>query len=334
VEEIQARLKNVPRNITVVYPNGTQQSIYPSNPHFLLRVTSNESEKSWAIDITGAQFGFTQRLRSWEEYFNENIEKIDEVSDLNTSWESLLLLSAMPGAPNVDYGIPFAAMDCVNIAIQAWEKTELDGRTFVLLNDEEFPAAQAGLLKIIKQTTRKFVAESDFSEKLQKALDYEQRKSNANRANLSQVPSTLTSSIYPQNKNCSSCGTPAVMKCSRCKVRVYCNATCQTAHWNEHKNICKTKNLDKIMHRAAALLQKMYLAFCRTTFRDQYAKIEDSGLHLTVHLESSTDQTFIPFPDHMIPNEKDRQMILCASRCFNFVGHFQGVIETVLQGKS
>jgi hypothetical protein len=230
VEEIQARLQNVPRNITVVYPNGTQQSIYPSNPHFLLRVTSKESENSWAIGITGAQFGFTQQLWSWEEYFNECIEKIDEVSDLDTSWDSLLLLSAMPGAPNVDYGIPFAAMDCVNIAIQAWEKTELDGRTFVLLNDEEFPAAQAGLLETIKQTTRKFVAESDFSEKLQKALDYEQRKSKASRADLLQVHSKLSSSINPPNKNCSLCGTPAVMRCNRCKIHVYGDAKCQKTH--------------------------------------------------------------------------------------------------------
>jgi hypothetical protein len=334
VEEIQARLQNVPRNITVVYPNGTQQSIYPSNPHFLLRVTSKESENSWAIGITGAQFGFTQQLWSWEEYFNECIEKIDEVSDLNTSWESLVFLSAMPGSPNVDYGIPFAAMDCVNIAIQAWEKTELDQRIFVLLNDEEFPAAQTGLLETIKQTTRKFVAESDFSEKLQKASEYEQRKSNASGVDLLQVHSKLSSSTNPQNKECSLCGTPAVMRCSRCKIHVYCDAKCQTKHWMEHKKTCKTTGLDKIMHRAAALLQKLYLAFCRTTFRDRYAKIEDSGRHLTVHLKSSTGQTFTAFPDHMIPSEKDRQMILCASRCFNFVGHFQGVIETVLQGKS
>jgi hypothetical protein len=336
VEEIQVRLKNVPRNITVVNPNGVQQSIYPNNSHFLLRVKSTESKKTWAIDITGAQFGLTQQLWSWDEYSNECIEKVEEVSELKTSWELFKTFSLVQGAPSVDYGIPFAAMDCVNIAIQAWEKTELDRRIFVLLNDENFPAAQAGLLEIINQTACKFVAESDFSKELQKTFEYEQKNPNASRENLLHLHSMLSSSIHPQNRNCSNCDKPAFRRCRGCRVHVYCNAKCQTAHWIDHKNICKTKNLEKIMHRAAALLQKMYLAFRRTTFRAQYTKIEDSGRHLTMHLNNSTPETrmFIPFPDHMIPSEKDRQMVLCASRCVNFVRYFQKIIEAVLQGKS
>ncbi|KAL5371482.1 hypothetical protein DPSP01_014235 [Paraphaeosphaeria sporulosa] len=40
---------------------------------------------------------------------------------------------------------------------------------------------------------------------------------------------------------------------------------------------------------------------------------------------------FVPFPDLLIPSEKDRKMILCASRCCNFVGNFKKVIEMVLK---
>jgi hypothetical protein len=338
VEEVQARLKNIPRNIIVVYPYDVQQSIYPDNPHFLLRVTSRESKKSWAIDITGAQFGFTQQLRSWDEYFNECIEKVEVVSELSTSRTLLKAFSLVQGAPSVDFGIPFAAMDCVNLAIKAWEETELDRRVFVLLHDENFPVAQAGLLETIKDTTRKFVDESDHSKEVQEAVDYEQKNPNASREKLLQLHLMLSSSIHsePKNKNCSSCGEPAVNRCSQCRVSVYCNAKCQTTHWIKHRKSCKTKNLDKVMHRAAALLQKIYLVFRRTTFRDQFTEIEDSGRHLIIHLKSSAvkDSIFTPFPDHLIPTEKDKEMILCASRCSNFVGHFKTVIEMVLEGNS
>lgn len=332
------RLKNIPRNITFIYPNHVQRSVYPNNSHFLLRVTSTESKKIWAIDITGAQFGFYQQLRPWEEYLHEGIEKVEVVSELSTSWKLLKIFSLVQGAPSMDFGIPFAAMDRVNIAIQAWEKTELDQRIFVLLNDENFPAAQAGLLKTIEETTRKFVKESGFSKEVQEAVQYEQENPNTSREKLLQLDRMLFRPMHSesQSKNCSRCGEPAVMRCSQCRVHVYCNVKCQTTHWTEHKDVCKTKNWDKIMHRAAALLQKMYLVFRRTIFRYQFDRIEDSGRHLVIHTKNLTTKNgmFTRFPDHLIPSERNKKMILCASRCANFVGHFQKVVEVLLKGKS
>jgi len=41
---------------------------------------------------------------------------------------------------------------------------------------------------------------------------------------------------------CSYCGKvsdKALNKCSRCRVAEYCNATCQKAHWKDHKTECK-----------------------------------------------------------------------------------------------
>ena len=34
-------------------------------------------------------------------------------------------------------------------------------------------------------------------------------------------------------------GVSKLLKCSRCKVATYCSATCQRAHWAEHKKVCK-----------------------------------------------------------------------------------------------
>lgn len=37
---------------------------------------------------------------------------------------------------------------------------------------------------------------------------------------------------------CSQCGGPGIVRCSRCRVAHYCNATCQQAHWKVHKKAC------------------------------------------------------------------------------------------------
>jgi hypothetical protein len=334
VEEVQVRLKDIPRNMTVIYADGVQRSIHPDNPHFLLRLTSRESKKTWAIDITGAQFGLTQHLWPWEEYLNKYIETVEIISELNTSWTLLKTSSFLQGAPSLDFGIPFAAIDRVDLAIKRWEEIELEKRVFVYV--ENFSAAQESLIQTIKEATRTFVDQSDYSKEVQEAVEYEQKNPNASRKELEQLHLAINRSMHfePQNKHCSSCGELATMRCNQCRVHVYCNAKCQRAHWFEHKKVCKTKNLDKIMYRAGALLQKLYLAFRRITFRHQFSKIGDSGRHLTIHTKpfAISGITFSPFPDSLVPSEKEKNMVLCASRCSNFVGHFKEVIEMVLKG--
>lgn len=334
VEEVQVRLKDIPRNMTAIYADGVRRSIHPDNSHFLLRLTSTESKKTWAIDITGAQFGLTQNLWPWEEYLNKHIDTVEVISELSTSWTLLKASSFLQGAPSLDFGIPFAAIDRVDLAIQRWEETELDKRVFVYV--ENFLSAQESLIQTIKEATRTFVDQSDYSKEAQEAIEYEQKNPNASRMKMEQLRLAFyrTMHLEPQNKHCSSCGEPAAMKCGQCGVRVYCNAECQRAHWIEHKKVCKTKNLDKIMHRAGALLQKLYLAFRRITFRHQFSQIGHSGRHLTIHTKPFTlpRVIFSPFPDSLVPNEKEKNMVLCASRCSNFVGQFKEVVEMILKG--
>ena len=44
-----------------------------------------------------------------------------------------------------------------------------------------------------------------------------------------------------QAMHCSSCGELCLrpVRCGTCKVPVYCNATCQQAHWKEHRKCCR-----------------------------------------------------------------------------------------------
>ena len=82
------------------------------------------------------------------------------------------------------------------------------------------------------------------------------------------------------------------------------------------------------------MLQKLYLAFRRITFRHQFSKIGDSRRYLTIYAKpfAILGVTFSPFLDALVLSEKEKNIVLCASRCSNFVGHFREVIKMILKG--
>jgi hypothetical protein len=337
VEEVQVRLKNVPRKTTVIYSNGVQQSNYPGNHHFLLRVTSTESDKVWIIDITGAQYGLVKHLWRWEDFLQRHVQVVEEISKLGTSWDLLTTSSVVPGMPSLDLGIPRCAMDRVNLAIQAWEIIELDLKIFVLLHDENYNGAQTNMIKVIQQTTHDFVNQSDYSRQVRDALEYEKQNPNVSMKMIREIHTALFIKAHsePVSKHCSNCTKPATMKCSQCNLHVYCDAKCQKAHWPKHKKTCRIKDLDRVMRRAGAILQNLYLMLCEATFKNEVIKVEDSGRHLTIHTKDTMIKSnkFATFPDHMFKNKKDKMMFLCASRCSDFVGHFKEIIEMMFKGK-
>jgi hypothetical protein len=87
---------------------------------------------------------------------------------------------------------------------------------------------------------------------------------------------------------------------------------------------------------SGSVASKLYLAFRRITFREQITRVEDSGRHLGIVTDifATKGSLFVPFPDLLIPSKKDKDMVLCASRCASFVGHIKKVIEMVLKGNS
>ena len=58
----------------------------------------------------------------------------------------------------------------------------------------------------------------------------------------------LTSTVLPFHKDCSFCGRCAenLTTCNDCKVARYCNRTCQTSHWKDHKIVCQRRKMKLI----------------------------------------------------------------------------------------
>ena len=53
---------------------------------------------------------------------------------------------------------------------------------------------------------------------------------------------------------CASCGEPASLSCSRCKLVIYCNVHCQARDWPTHKDPCKAAAVaSRVITTAAAV---------------------------------------------------------------------------------
>jgi hypothetical protein len=96
--------------------------------------------------------------------FEQTYQNDEIISELNTSWTLLKTSSFLQGAPSLDFGILFTAIDRVDLAIKRWEEIELDKRVFVYV--ENFSAAQESLIQTSKEATRTFVDQSDYSKEV------------------------------------------------------------------------------------------------------------------------------------------------------------------------
>uniref|UniRef100_A0A1B6L3R0 MYND-type domain-containing protein n=1 Tax=Graphocephala atropunctata TaxID=36148 RepID=A0A1B6L3R0_9HEMI len=67
--------------------------------------------------------------------------------------------------------------------------------------------------------------------------DYEDSHIRSIAKGLSETYKTLDL-VEPEPAKCSSCGDPAVSRCSRCKSEWYCGRECQVKMWNKHKSLC------------------------------------------------------------------------------------------------
>ncbi|KAK0449821.1 uncharacterized protein EV420DRAFT_766086 [Desarmillaria tabescens] len=53
-------------------------------------------------------------------------------------------------------------------------------------------------------------------------------------------PDQITIGKLSSNLGCEVCGEKTTSRCSQCQSVSYCGATCQKAHWKDHKNFCRS----------------------------------------------------------------------------------------------
>ncbi|KAF2255333.1 hypothetical protein BU26DRAFT_154018 [Trematosphaeria pertusa] len=134
------------------------------------------------------------------------------------------------------------------------------------------------------------------------------------------------------DKRCSHCGKTASLKCGHCKASWYCDVSCQKAHWSEHKPACKEADLDRTIHRAGQLLQDVFFLFREQLFDESIESIEDTGDTLFLRDRPRKPGTLIPFPHHLVRDEKEKKMVLSTLVCHEPIGYFHDLFIQMLKG--
>jgi hypothetical protein len=108
---------------------------------------------------------------------------------------------------------------------------------------------------------------------------------------------------------CTVCGTPTTVRCPKCvseditqdighrePTRYYCNTTCQTIDWENHKGSCKLAQAQKKLFRGAEVLQEVFLAVREETFDTAIETVAISNDGENLHIFDPTDG-----PEETIP---------------------------------
>jgi hypothetical protein len=138
--------------------------------------------------------------------------------------------------------------------------------------------------------------------------------------------------MKPPKSSCSRCNEPTTQKCAACKATYYCGSECQTKDWKDHKKTCKDLVMGKIIQRAGEVLQKSYLQFSEDTFSVYIKKIVDKGEFLEIY-PGIKNGWFMPFPHHLIKNEKDKAAVLTTMQCNESYAYMYGFVNNLLKGK-
>ncbi|ORX95499.1 hypothetical protein BCR34DRAFT_462614, partial [Clohesyomyces aquaticus] len=140
--------------------------------------------------------------------------------------------------------------------------------------------------------------------------------------------------------NCSNCGEPALRKCTKCYVHVYCNKKCQSTNWDLHKTVCQKIRqdtwLEKIVERTAILTKELYLAFRQETYDRKVVKIEENQGKIIVHDDDRYSLRkggcFVDFPHNLVKTQNMKDAITCTLVRQDGSGYFHGLIQQMIRG--
>jgi hypothetical protein len=144
--------------------------------------------------------------------------------------------------------------------------------------------------------------------------------------------------------SCQTCGATTSTRCSACSEGVdiegnasptyYCSAACQKTSYKKHKAACRDSNIRKQLYRGAQFVQDVFYAFREMTFTFKITKIEKAvdTLHMYQTRTGIADIPIFPFPDHLVPETRDKQALLAYLSCTESLSSLTGLVRKALEG--
>lgn len=133
------------------------------------------------------------------------------------------------------------------------------------------------------------------------------------------------------DKRCAKCNAPAKNKCSRCKSVVYCDKNCQSSHWHQHQMTCNKPG--QVIQRAGEVLQRLFLVWREHALSRSWDEICDTGELVVVH-ELPSSGSLHSFPYHLVQNDSQKEMVISADYCTDFVGRFGPILGHLIKSNT
>lgn len=122
--------------------------------HEIIKITL-KNEEAYAIDITGAQYGYPEPVAPWDIYFRTRVDCIDHIHDLGFHRKSAAWIDekAISGKAVKDVNEEIAII--VEDAVLEWEKLNMKLSLLLRKGEVEFTWKQEELISNIMQEVEK-----------------------------------------------------------------------------------------------------------------------------------------------------------------------------------
>lgn len=126
--------------------------------HTVIRITT-KSEETYAVDMTGAQYGWRESVIPWQQYNNSRMRMIKEVGAFgNTRIYCKTRAKKMGERHEWIHSIRERFAQLVDGAIAGWQKNNISLSDLLRLPEHEFQERQASLLSFIDECLQQYKA--------------------------------------------------------------------------------------------------------------------------------------------------------------------------------
>ncbi|KAJ4339089.1 hypothetical protein N0V87_003524 [Didymella glomerata] len=145
-------------------PSGQQMCNWPAYKHQVLRIKSRQAgNKTWVIDLCGAQYGILSPFHEWVQYRAQYVQREDALFPLGFTQSLFTQLSQLRGLPALTYGLVGRAAHVLNGTANVWDTLNVPLSRLRTLDTAAFDQQKTSLLSALDRSVRSFVSSNNFT---------------------------------------------------------------------------------------------------------------------------------------------------------------------------
>ena len=149
-------MKNAEHNLVRVYPNAGIPAIDGTDYHHdIIKITTRAGEVN-ALDMTGAQYGWTECIVPWNIYIKSRVREVKKVVPFGeTKAWCTKRAKETGGQYQMVHGIKVLFAQVVDGAVMLWQRGHILTTDLLRLPENDFHKKQASLLDAVEELLQK-----------------------------------------------------------------------------------------------------------------------------------------------------------------------------------